>query len=477
MLNTAKFKDIMIPLIGERVNLKSFSKDGRILELYIIMIFAFYPLFLLKVEIFDISIKAILFFTFTLMLAVTFIFLALKDQIKLRIKLSKLEIWLLIISFLTISIMFYKILSSSYLNQLNYQTEASILTLIIVYFLISYINNIYAYFFDILQISAIFVYCAVLYQFIGNEGFSKPIELLMSNSLNLTSYLILIITTSILLYCTCNEKRKTIYYFIMSAVGFCLLFINDNIISICIIAILFLIIPVIFIPTAKLIQRNMQLLYLFFLLMGIIGFIINYTDWVKKEISFNMMNGIYINLLLAIVVLCYHRYWKRIPLNIDMNKSIMRRLQKVFIFLLKAVGIFFFLILTVGNKIYNLPPVLGINGIRIFAEKLQLCLSSSNGTFYDVIERYGFVGCILLIIICIHMISALMKNHKKQNQFSVMLSVIAIVFLVQSIFFSQQLVTTPIYVILLTFSVCGKECYEISGKQRVKKIMSKHCAE
>lgn len=459
MFNIVKYKDNINIFLCNSLKLKSITKTERILELYIIMIFAFYPLYLFKTEIQNTPVKAILFLVFTFITAVTFIILTFKGKIKLRQKLYSLDKWLLAISFLTIIILFYKIINNSYSIQTSYQVEIFILTIIISYFLISYINKIYTYYLDVLLVSALFIYCAVLYQYIGNTGFYKPIELLMGDSQNLTSYLTLIVTISILLYCTSIERKKSLFYFLMSAIGFCILFINDNLISVCIIALLFLLIPIIFVPTAELIKRNMQLFYLFFILNGLVIFIINYTGLIKKELTLDMINSIYVNFFLVVIIICYQKYWQRIPKNIDLNKSIMRRLQKKFIFLLKAVGIFSLVIITIGNNLPKYSSHLGINIFKDFVEKLQFYYYASNGTFFDVLTMYGLIGIFLLIIVCLYMISGLKLNYNKQNQFSVIFLVIAIVFFVQSIFFSQQLITAPLYVILLTFGIAGKECH------------------
>lgn len=445
-------KNLLI-LFLSKFKLKSIGLGNRILELYILAIFVLSPIYLFDISLFNTSIKAELFLFITIITAFNYIILVSKKQAAPRSEKCRMDIWMLGMFLLSIMTMIAKMMSKDYSKKINYETEVVVLTLIITYFLISYASKSYRYYLQLLLASATIVYVGVLYHYIFNPQFIKPLELLVTNPQNLSSYTVLIITVSILLYCTTKKKRESIFYLIMSGVGCFLLFISNNMIGICIIGVLFLLIPVIFVPTAALIKRDMHMFFLFFFILSNMSLVTNYTKWIKVDVTFDIMTSIYIDLFLSIVAVCYLQYWEKIPENIDPYRSIMKKLRKAYIFMLKLAGILFLVILLAGDKLEKIPQSFGIAGFKNFATKFQQCYTSSNGTFYDALAEFGILGFLLLIVICILIITRLKKNYNIDNQFSVVLTVIAIVFLVQSVFFRQQLITTPIYVILLTFAL------------------------
>lgn len=435
------------------MKIRGISKGDRILEIYIQAIFMLSPLYLFNISLFNISIKAELFLFITIITAFTYIILIIKKRTIPRSEKCKLDFWMLGIFLLSIIAMIVKIMSKDFSIEINYETEMIVLTLIITYFLISCVNKSYRYYLQLLPASAVIVYAGVLYHYIFNPQFMKPLELLLANPQNLTSYTILVTSVSILLYCTTKEKGESVFYILISGVGCFLLFLSNNLIGICIIGVLFLLIPVIFVPTAALIKKDMHMFFLFFFILSNMPLVTNYTQWIKVDVTFDIMVSIWIDLFLSVVAICYLQYWEKIPENIDPYRSIMKKLRKAYSFMLKLVGILFLVIFLVGEQSEKIPQSFGTTVFKNFVIKFQQCYTTSNGVFYDALAEYGLMGFILLIVICVLIITGLKVNYKKDNQFSVILTVIAIVFLVQSVFLKQQLTTTPIYVILLTFAL------------------------
>lgn len=448
-----EFYEKISALFSKKLMFKSILLGDRILEIYIQAIFMLSPLYLFNISLFNISIKAELFLFITIITAFTYIILIIKKRTIPRSEKCKLDFWMLGIFLLSIIAMIVKIMSKDFSIEINYETEMIVLTLIITYFLISCVNKSYRYYLQLLPASAVIVYAGVLYHYIFNPQFMKPLELLLANPQNLTSYTILVTSVSILLYCTTKEKGESVFYILISGVGCFLLFLSNNLIGICIIGVLFLLIPVIFVPTAALIKKDMHMFFLFFFILSNMPLVTNYTQWIKVDVTFDIMVSIWIDLFLSVVAICYLQYWEKIPENIDPYRSIMKKLRKAYSFMLKLVGILFLVIFLVGEQSEKIPQSFGTTVFKNFVIKFQQCYTTSNGVFYDALAEYGLMGFILLIVICVLIITGLKVNYKKDNQFSVILTVIAIVFLVQSVFLKQQLTTTPIYVILLTFAL------------------------
>lgn len=430
---------------------KERSTGGKIVELYIVLLLAFYTLFMFKGDFAGIRIKTALFYTITVVTAMSYLILALEKKARLQKPETLYEYGLLLFGVAN----FLEILIKLFGNGGDYEHNLLNISLIICFYLLSGCSTFHSYYADVFLISGTLVFIGLAVRCFGNQEFLKPIELLVENSHIEVSYILLITSVSVLKYCNKTNKIISYYYLILSGFGFLLLSINADILGIYLMAGIFIVIPLVFPPTIYLIRQNMKVCFLYFFVLSNIGLVINYTNFIKKEITSDIMNSIYLSLLSAAMGIIFFSFWERLPQGKGTEELELPIIRKIFWRLLAAWGIFMGLAPIAGSKLETMQQHIGVHFIQQLMQNLQVCYQMENGYFFDVLQEFGLLGLILAILICSSAGKSILIE-KAENNTDYMLKIIGFLFLTQLLFFGINPISSPIYVLFTTYALCGR---------------------
>lgn len=417
----------------KKLNLQSTTIEDKLTEFYILFLFGLFPLFLIKETIFQCAVRSFVFYIITVFLGICYFVLTMKNKKILRKPKGMADVLLFGLAFYSLDILLFSFIQ----GKKDYEYVLVFLGLICLFYLISCGISLYLYLLDVFLVSASII-CGMLFvRYFVNAGFVKPIELLLTNGEQITSFLVLTSTTAVLKYCFTENKGAKWWYGFLGGMSFLLLFVNYNIAGIFIVGLLFLLIPVLFIPTAELIKRDMQMFFLYFFLLSNMSLLTNYTNVINKVLQFPFINSVYIDLFLAVVGVAFFCYWEKVPENMDLSRLTLYKLQGVYRRILSAV--------ILGMLI--LPSVLPNFSVWEF---------TSNGAFYEILEHYGVVGLFIVLVWIVTVAQEIREKRIETGENSI-LTIFAVMFFLQSLFLEVQTITTPIYVVFLAMTLYGKE--------------------
>jgi len=146
---------------------------------------------------------------------------------------------------------------------------------------------------------------------------------------SMASYLLMISIVSILQYCRCEEGMKRCFYGMCAGISFFLSGCNHSAAGFWILIVTIFMIPIMLRPTALLWKRAMQMLFLFFALISNMGLLTNYTGLFLMPVSYDLVNSVYLELILAAGSMVFFYCWYRIPEGTDQKEVIMLGLYQI----------------------------------------------------------------------------------------------------------------------------------------------------
>lgn len=449
------------------IKLKSTTLPDKTAEIILLLLFIIYPLILVKAVTGSLSLQSLILFVLIMgWMFINCLFISRKEW-QLR-KISSLLDWIVL---LAAGYQLLRIIGKLFQNPdfgaIYYDAEVWTVSLAVIYLLISTGVKFRIHNLDLLLYSGLLVFGGLLYKYMCDSNFSRPIQLMADDSKAVASFTLLISSVSVLLYCSCKEKMRSVFYIGTAFISFLVLFINHNILSIWMQLVFFLAIPVLLRPTAELVKRDMQLLFVFLFLLSNMSLLTNYTNIIQIGLTLNLENSVYFDLMLAIGGICFFQYWERIPAGVDLNKLVLRRMRRGYLFLLKTIGIVFAGIVVGGDRWSRLPDGIGTNAVKGLAVPVIEEIKTGNGTLLLVMEKQGLTAGILLLLFIALMLAKLRKNYSFGRPVTGMLILISSLFMLQLLFWKPSVNTLPIYFILLMFAAFNQE-----EKQRIssKKI-------
>ncbi|MDD7026661.1 MAG: hypothetical protein PUI46_06190 [Lachnospiraceae bacterium] len=238
----------------------------------------------------------------------------------------------------------------------------------------------------------------ILLCFLGVEPLTEWFSLVHSNSGTIASYLILPGILSATVYCFSESKAQRIGALLGTIISFLTLLLNKNHVSLWLMILFFLAIPCIFRPRAEWIKRDMQLLFLFLFLWCNMSLLVNYSEWIKKEVSFNLEASVYGELILAVGGVIFFRHWDQIPEGKDLHRISMVRLQQHFRKLFAVVVFLLVGMIFSGNALNSLPD----GGFSGFCKNVFLPLISElqqgGSSFFLTLKELGLVMTLLSLL-------------------------------------------------------------------------------
>lgn len=324
------------------------------------------------------------------------------------------------------------------------------ITLIILFFLAS-MEKFSPVYIDVILICVFVVFVSLLWHFMIDASYTFNLKPLIEDEQALTSFLLMINVIATGKYCDTKDRMKQKLYFIIALTGYFLLFINRNLIGIVLMGISFMVFLLVYEPHREFVRKNMQMAFVYFFMLSNMSLLVNYTSLINAECQYSLENSVYLELVIALAGVFFFTYWDKLPEDEDRP---LYEMQEVMKRIMTGVCIILFLLLAMGHRMISMDGTKGISVLQQFSVELQKYTMGHNGTFYDVLSMSGIAGGVWLV--CTVLI-AMEKIHKRAGieEIDPLLLVVFIIYVIQSVFFSQQTTTAPIYTMLMAAALYG----------------------
>ncbi len=448
------------------------NKAQKAVQVMLYFIIFLYPLILFEADLGGLHIQELTLFVCVLG-TLFYCFLQIRsNEWYLRKQISWTDLVGILLAVYEFGRIIHKLLSGNEAGAVVYDSEVLILSMAVIYLLLSTESVFDAKYFDALLFSGLIIFGILLYQYLCLDNVGSAVLAItgnsMNNSVDAASYTLLICVTALWQYCKCDDRMQSVFYGGVLAVGFFVLFLNHNILSIWLMAIVFIALPVFSRPTAELVKRNAQMTFVYLFMLSNMSILTNYTTLIKKEISYNLEQSVYLELMLAAGGLFFFHSWDRIPKGTDLRRLIMRKMQRWYGFCLKAAGVFLAGVLIGGENWQKLSDTTGRTALKSFILPLVNEINQGKSMFYLWFDDQGIIGGILLLIFCLLMASSLRKNFDYARPLTCILSLVAVLFLVELLFWKVGVNVLPVYFVFFIFAIFYKEEREKVTSTKIK---------
>lgn len=432
------------------------STEKKLVSLYIFVLFSIFPMYLLPERLQGITFRWILFSLLTLVTVAAYIILLFKKKAFCRKRLYRIDICMILVLLLSIGQTFL----CMFQGKENRETYFLLSVCVLAYFAVSALSSGTNDVCKLVYLDVFLTACWIIYLELMVRLFLVPqhlgvIGLLTQERTYLQSFLLLSNMICVLQYCFNRKLKKDGWYLLTAVIGFFLQLVQKNMINILLMGSLFLIIPLLFLPTAELFRRNLIMAFLFFLVLSNMPLVTNNTNLLKTGVQFDIKNSMYLYLIITLAGIIVLSYWERIPKWIPLDHIVMKRMQKIFLSILELYLVLLACICSVDWPA-GMENRMGGDIFAALFNSIKAGVSQIDGTFGQMLGEYGLAGGVLSGMICVTIISRLRRSYRRNSE-SALFTTIAIMYLIQSFFYKQQIVTTPIYVVLVTIAVFQKK--------------------
>lgn len=289
------------------------------------------------------------------------------------------------------------------------------------------------------------------------EGWrSNMMEAFFTDSAGVSSYFLLIAMVSAYAYCACRDKMRSVFYMMVSGISFFVLFINQDAVSLWLMGIYFLAVPVMLRPTAILVKRAMQMFFMYLFMLSNMSLLTEYTQFIQSEISYSLEHSVYIDLLVAAGGVVFFHYWDRIPEGMDLERLVLRKMQKAYRFMLMAVMLVFVAVV-LGGGWQALPEGITYDMVKSFVVPLVEDVGRNKGGILQCFQMIGVFPGLLLLISMVLFLDRMHRNYTPDNPVTDILIIISGIFLIQLLFWNPGIHNTVCYFYLLVTACFYKE--------------------
>ncbi|MCM1175377.1 MAG: hypothetical protein NC341_10035 [Blautia sp.] len=271
------------------------------------------------------------------------------------------------------------------------------------------------------------------------------------------SCFLLVCMVGVYQYCFCRDRLRSCFYLAVSVVGFLALFVNQNIVSFWLMTAYFIAVPVLLRPTAYLVKKNAQMFFLFGFMLSNMSLLTEYTQIFLAEFSYSLEHSVYLDLLLAAGGIFFFHYWDKIPEGVDLERLVMRKMRRVYKGLLMALCILFAGTIIGADRWAALGEKMSDEAWRGFALPLAESVRYEESGFYLCFREAGAGTALFVIVFLIFLMERLRRNYGLDKPMTGILTLIAVIFMVQMLFWKPAANTLTIYFMLLLFAAFQKE--------------------
>jgi len=297
----------------------------------------------------------------------------------------------------------------------------------------------------------------VFLYYVGTAFIDPIVNKIGKTSGQMASVLTLIAIITIYAYCICTDKLQSLIFIFCAGMNFFVLLLNHNVVSSWLMIAVFFLIPILFRPTAELIKRDMQLFFLYVFMLCNMSLITNYTTMIQKEVSYNLKQSVYMEMVLAVLGLIFFHYWDRLPEGVELTKISMVKLQRKFATAMLFLIVLFGIILCGGNSWQELPEE-GLRGVvRSVATTVINEVSEQSSLFFKCIQNYGVIITIVIMFVLYKIVRKILQNYHPDKQGTNLLMLLSIVFTIEFIVWDMSGWAVIVYVAIMLVAMFIKE--------------------
>jgi len=321
-------------------------------------------------------------------------------------------------------------------------TALTSLSVCVFYFALRELKKIRDRQLDILLIACSFFCEMVLWHSIVNPEISFGFGFLIEDGKTLASFSLFVLCLASAGYCRRQKKGKRYLYMVMAALGSLCLFISCEVVGIFLGGIIFLLIPLLMKPTVGRIRRAMELICMY---LGLLSFMPLADFWLnlfRVELIYSLEGSVYLYLIFSVAAVGFMDWWDK---RRGEPRRFIREFQKLCRYFIAGIliGLFF------------------LKGFR------------EDGTMMQCYRKYETAGCVLLVLFVLAAAERLYQKFILRGSRRPVFGLVSIVYLIQSAFFPQQVVTVIGYVTFLSTALQYKKREkraEEDGKKKGTKI-------
>ena len=410
------------------------SRAGVAIHILLVFIAGIYPLLLFEVDFGSFALQHLILFLCTMGVLLYCVLLIRSVKWEIHFPRTRVNLMVAILAAYSFIRILYKIVITNEENLESFGYEIVVLAIAALYVLIMSRPVFREFYFDILLYSSLVVFALLLIKYFCGNGVDGAIAVLLQDKSGIGSYTVLVCMAGVWQYIKCEDKLRSFFYLGVLVIGFFVLFVNQSRVSFWIMAAVFIAVPILQRPTAELVKRDMTVFFIYLFLLCNMSLITSYTNLLYIDVTFDLEQSVYLELLITLGGICFFRYWDRIPEGVDLRRLVMRRMRRGYQFLLRSMSVIAAGMILGGNLWKELPDRFGMKAWKGFAIPLIDEINQEKSTFYLCFEQFGVIGSLLLLSLCVLLVAELKKKYRFDKPVTGMLVLISGVFLAQLLF-------------------------------------------
>lgn len=374
-----------------------------------------------------------------------------------RKKYHKLDLLILIFLVYEILHMICRMIWADEGKGIDYNQNILLISLALLYFLCAEAKFFSLIYLDVIVYAGLIAMGVLLYLYTCDMSVAFLLGGLTEDTAGLAAFLMLPGMVSVLLYCRCRNDMQKWFYGASAGISFFLLLINHNRVSLWLMVFFFMMVPICIRPTAELIKRDMQMFLLYALMLCNMSLLCNYTNLLLVDISYDLEQSVYLELVLAAGALFFFHYWDRMPEGFPLDRIVLRRLYRKYQFVVCIMFCFFVFMLLGSNGWSLLTGDKGIALLSNFAKPLGEEIAQSRSFLYVCTEEQGLLTLAGLLLILVSVIIRMRKNIGWDKPITTSLYLIVIFGIVQCFIWNLCVNVLPVYLFLAVDAMNYKE--------------------
>lgn len=262
------------------------DKAGMAVKMLIAFITGIYPLVLFQFDMGSFHIQSFLLLLSTMGVLLYSFLLINSKQWEFPMLRSRTEVSILALALYALIKIVIKIITAS--KTVYFDFEVTVLALAVMYLLIAAKPVFEEKYFNIVLFSGLIVFALLLIKYLCGGGGDGALTILLTDKTGIASYTMLVCMIGLWQYLRCEDRLRSFFYIGVLTIGFLVLFINQNRISIWLMTMVFIAIPVLQRPTAELVKRDMQMFFLYLFMLSNMSLLTGYTKLLQVEVSYNL---------------------------------------------------------------------------------------------------------------------------------------------------------------------------------------------
>ena len=200
----------------------------------------------------------------------------------------------------------------------------------------------------------------------------------------------------------------------------------------------------------------MQLFFMYLFMLSNMSLLAEYTQIIQLGQSYSLAHSVYIDLLVAAGGLVFFHYWDRIPEGMDLERLVLRKMQKAYRFVLTTV-ILVFMVVILGGDWAALPEGISYDMVKSFAVPLAEAVGRNESGILQCFRTIGVLPGIFLIVSIVLFTGRMHRNYASDKPVTAILILISGIFQIQLLFWNPGIHNIVCYFYLLATACFYKE--------------------